>query len=248
MNERQHIILCEGYDDRAFWCGWLLRLRCQDLSKQSRSVSDPWGRKVTGGQFGFKTPGGTFVRLQPCQGKPKLKPSTHSLVKKHPTNPIGRLLVSFDADDDATGAPTTSSRDFFADIVRSLDPEAKLDETNACTFQGIELAPVIWTCSDEDTRCLPSKQPLERLVVASIVHAHPDRGNAVRDWLDASPLVDGDITHKHFSLSHMAKWYTKHGCDAFYKEIWQEDAVREQLEARLRSCGAWQHVQDLADD
>ncbi len=22
----QHVVLCEGYDDRAFWAGWLLHL------------------------------------------------------------------------------------------------------------------------------------------------------------------------------------------------------------------------------
>ena len=41
---RESVIACEGYDDRAFWKGWLCRLGCTDIYESSgrRPVIDPW--------------------------------------------------------------------------------------------------------------------------------------------------------------------------------------------------------------
>lgn len=46
---KQHVILCEGFDDRSFWSGWLLHLGCIDPSERGkRTVTDAWGRPVKG--------------------------------------------------------------------------------------------------------------------------------------------------------------------------------------------------------
>jgi hypothetical protein len=45
-------ILCEGYHDRAFWAGWLLRLGCVDPGAGSEArlvIYDPWNTPVTKG-------------------------------------------------------------------------------------------------------------------------------------------------------------------------------------------------------
>lgn len=232
---QQHVILCEGYDDRAFWAGWLLHLGCTDLSVRpdsgrSKRILDPWGRVVSGGQFGFATTRGAFVRLVPCDGGGNVAATAAQFFKQHVTHPIGRLLVNLDADD-TLDAASTSAHDIIAGIKRT-------NET------PIEVCPVIWTCDDETAPGLPAKQTLERLVAAAIVAAHPRRGPSVATWLDAEPR--GGATHKHHALSYLAKWYAEHGPDDFFKALWRDAATASQLEARLRRSGAWAQVEALA--
>ncbi|NQT14748.1 MAG: hypothetical protein HQ582_18480 [Planctomycetes bacterium] len=45
----------------------------------------------------------------------------------------------------------------------------------------------------------------------------------------------------------MAGWYAEHGCEAFYKCLWDDRAVITQLESRLRHCGAWRIAEALAE-
>ena len=47
------VVLCEGFHDRAFWAGWLLRLGCTDPGLlpdgTRRLVLDPWNKIVADG-------------------------------------------------------------------------------------------------------------------------------------------------------------------------------------------------------
>ena len=58
--KRQHIVLCEGFDDRSFWTGWLLHLGCDDPSQGGRTTAyDKWGHPIRGrGRFAFTTAAG----------------------------------------------------------------------------------------------------------------------------------------------------------------------------------------------
>ena len=51
------IVLCEGYHDRAFLQGALLKIGCADPGEQPdgsrKPIQDPDGRTVRGGQFAF---------------------------------------------------------------------------------------------------------------------------------------------------------------------------------------------------
>lgn len=231
----QHVILCEGYDDRAFWVGWLLRLGFKDLSlradsSRTKRVEDPWGRLVSRGQFGFGTPGGAFVRLVPCDGGGNVAPTAAQFFKEHATHPVGKLLINLDSDD-TLGATSTSASDIIARILASGPA-------------SVEVCPIIWACQDLDAPGIPAKQTLERLVAASIAAAYPQRGPSVATWLAAEPR--GGDSHKHHALSYLAKWYAEHGADDFYKALWRDEATAEQLERRLRTGGAWAHVDALA--
>ncbi|MEE8525218.1 MAG: hypothetical protein V3T72_14880 [Thermoanaerobaculia bacterium] len=68
---KQHVVLCEGFDDRSFWSGWLLHLGCTDPSERGkRTVTDAWGRPVKGkGRYLFRTPAGSDVVVHPFQGR-----------------------------------------------------------------------------------------------------------------------------------------------------------------------------------
>lgn len=65
----QTLIVCEGYDDRAFLKGWLLRRGANDPSKDGKiAVKDPWQRRVQKGQFAFHGGDDRFIRLVPAGG------------------------------------------------------------------------------------------------------------------------------------------------------------------------------------
>ena len=106
-----------------------------------------------------------------------------------------------------------------------------------------------WETDDATGLGLPGQQTLERLVCAALIAAFPQRGPAVQAWLDRRPEapVAGP---KEFAWSHMAGWYAEHGCQEFYSYLWQAESgdgrVREELEKRLRACGAWQVAEALA--
>jgi len=157
----QHVILCEGYDDRAFWTGWLLHMGLQNLaarpgSSRVKRVIDPWGRPVVDGQYGFVTASGAFVRLVPCRGGNKVAPAAAQFLTDHATHPIGRLLINLDG----TGA-------------------YRVDEVTIC--------PIIWECRDADAPGIPAKQTLERLVAASLVAADPRRARRLLQGALARP-------------------------------------------------------------
>jgi len=245
----QHVILCEGYDDRAFWVGWLLRLGFKDLSVRPDSdrlqrVKDPWGTLVTGGQYGFNTASGTFVRLVPCRSGNKVSGVATQFIKGHTTHPVGRLLINLDADD-TLDAASSSARDTIAGMVQINGGARAPAPSHGYLVAGIQVYPVIWECRDESAPGIPAKQTLERLASAAIVAAHPQRGPTVSAWLAAEPR--GGDTHKHHALSYLAKWYAgKHGSDDFYEQLWRDEATAIQLEMRLRQSGAWDHVEALA--
>jgi len=186
---------------------------------------------VVRGQFGFETASGTFVRLVPCDGGDNVPPMVDQFLNEHTTHPIARLLVNLDADD-TLSARSTSARDIIAHLAR------------VHTNLGVSIIPIIWECADPPAPGIPEKQTLERLVVAAIVAAYPQRGASVAAWLAAAPT--GGTSHKNHALSYLAKWYAENGPDDFYKELWRDPSTAPELERRLRQSGAWAEVEALA--
>src|SRR5438105_2863164 len=95
-------ILCEGYYDRAFWTGCLLALGCTDAGKNPdgtrKKVFDLASRAVTGGQYGFLTGTGNFIRIVPCRGKANILPEARDRLHRRHTDPIRRLVINIDPD------------------------------------------------------------------------------------------------------------------------------------------------------
>ncbi len=94
----------------------------------------------------------------------------------------------------------------------------------------IQTATVIWHAAGDFGPGVPAKQTLERLVCGALSLAYRDRGQTVQEWLAST---SGDTSPKSYSWSHMAGWYAEHGCDDFYRLVWREEPVREELQALL---------------
>lgn len=236
MTKQQAVILCEGFDDRAFLAEWLMRLGCVEARK------DPWARPVAAGQYGFSSPSGGFVRVHPCSGKTRLAEIADNYIDLHDARPVSRLVLCFDAD---CSAPAMVPRGAVLQSLGSRRSVPLPDDSGAATIGGVEVVSIVWGCDDgPEAPGVPMQQCLERIVVAAIVAAEPARGASVAEWLRAAPISAGP-EHKAHAYAYLAKWFAQSGCEDFYRAVWRDDAVRAQLETRLRAMGSWSIVEAL---
>lgn len=235
--QRQAVILCEGFDDRAFLAEWLVTLGCREARQ------DPWKKSVTTGQFGFTSPSGHFVRVHPCNGKAMLAEIAGTYIDLHGARPVSRMVLCFDADCPAPAMAAPGS------VLQSLAARRTVSaaDSGATRIDGVDVAAIVWECDDPPhVPGVPAQQSLERLVAASIVAVDPARGASVLGWLQAAPEQAGP-EHKAHAYAYLAKWFSTSGCEDFYRAVWRDPAIRTQLEARLRRAGSLQRLQALLD-
>ena len=249
MSALERIVLCEGYHDRAFWQGALEHFGCTDPGANAggvrKPVQDLAGRRVAGGDFAFNTPSGHFVRVRPCRGDRSLVlAELKTLLSRLATQPIERFIVNIDDDGDVR---TDIKRNSFPEAVRmataSVAPDVIEDANGDLIIGETRVSAAAWWTGEAHSPSLPWKQTLERMVAAALDAAYPGRGMAVGEWLAGTPGKDGSKPH---AWSHMAGWYADHGCEGFYRFVWNDSAVVEQLKTRLDGCGVLRMMQEIA--
>jgi hypothetical protein len=251
----ESVIYCEGFHDRAFWKGWLTHLGCKDPgvppagSSIRQAVVDPWKDSVKGGQFAYHSPGGRFIRVIPCQGKSNILPAAKTRLLQRSTKAVTRLVINVDSDQTASGKSLATGlrQGDVLNLVRTLDSKAVVNSDGEIEMDGgaTKVSLVRWEVNDAPAPGLPDQQTLERLVSAAMAAAYPARAQSVQKWLDGRPIPPG-VDPKEHAWSCMAGWYAEDGCDAFYSNLWSDGAVVAELEARLRSSGAWKIAEMLA--
>lgn len=244
--DKQHIVLCEGFEDRDFWAGWLRHLGCTDPTDRGRKkVTDAWGRTVAGGKFLFRTPGGSNVIVDHFRGRANARRAAKVYLQGGANRP-DRLVINLDSDAE-NGSGDGGALEAIRQIVRHCDGAAASGSAGPFQLDDVQVFPVIWECADPETPGVPGKQTLERLVTAAIQAAYPDRGPVVADYLAAEPRVEVTPA-KSYSYSYYAKWYGDHGVGDFFKAIWLDEAVARQLRERLEKTGSWEAVVSLVED
>jgi hypothetical protein len=250
----QAVILCEGYEDRGFWAGWLEQLGCKDLSEKGRVpvIRDPWGKPVAGGAYAYESPSGGFLRVVPCRGdRSRIMARARLELSGRTTNPLRHLVINWDPDTRADAMEANP----LADARRAI--ETALTHLNAAfTLNGDEdflldggttvVSPVAWMVPPPTPEGAPMQQALERLACMSLCAAFPDRGRAVHDWLTKRPAPSAKKEHKAYARSFMAGWYADHGCDDFYRLLWRDSTVAAHLNALLTQSGALRVAEALA--
>ncbi len=93
-------------------------------------------------------------------------------------------------------------------------------------------------------RGVPGQPALEQLACAALCKAHPQRGQAVAEWLASRPDARGK-DHKAHAWSFYAGWFTSHGTGDFYNCLWSDREVADELERLLVSQGAGRVVDAL---
>ncbi len=213
---------CEGFHDRSFLAGWLEARGWTNLWRPEKTparIKNPMTQKFVGkGNFAFQFQESTFLEIKPAYGKVKAVENACRTLKNSPTEtaPPTQVVVVCDLDEEDPDACLQRLRTRLSD---SRPPSAQ-----------IQTAAIIWHADGDFGPGVPAKQTLERLVCGALSRAYKNRGQTVQEWLVAT---GGNPMPKSYSWSHMAGWYAKHGCDDFYRLVWREELVRQELQALL---------------
>ncbi len=245
-DDRLNLILCEGYQDRAFWKGLLRHRDCR------RADYDPAGEKVQGrGRHGYRSRSGegAYVEVVPVNSASKLLQAVRVEVREADVLPqLGTLVVNFDPDTSGTGSRTGLRAEDLVREIQAIPVEAEIRDDGSLhlpeTGSAVVLAP--WRCDVEERGCVPKKQTLERLVCAAVTDAYPERGEAVEAWLPAGK-ADRRVKdeHKAAAMSFMAGWYPARGSEDFFAAVWEDEVVHNTIIEYLRTSGVWAAVSRL---
>ena len=241
----QKVLLCEGFDDRAFWSGLLLHLGCTDPTFGGQQKQpDAYGRAVDKPRFLLHDPLGNSILLVPVQGKSRLARFLGNFLTDHITYPIHKILLNRDSD--AINDSDTAVRDALRTIAQRHSATLEDPDKDRYTVDGCEIGAVVWKCTDPPgTPGIPNQQTLERLVSAAIAATEEGRAGAVERWLQDEPR--GDLGPKNYSYSYLAKWFANRGSDDFFRALWRGEAIAQELRQRLEATGAWDMIEWFLD-
>ena len=245
---RLSVVLCEGYDDRSFWSGWLDGFQIIRASKSQIVEIKNTGYESGTGEYALISPTGNFVGVRPVDSDTNLLRNLKSVLRDRPKYAVDRIVISVDPDT-VEGDVRTGLR--LEDILREAkasDPNAAIVEDNVSLFDGaVTVSLVRWEVAGETPRGVPPKQTLERLVCHAIQAAYPERAENVADWLAARRDPPPRDSGKAFSWSYMAGWFPENGCDDFFRAVWRDAKIAAELRKHLEESGAWGVAAALAD-
>jgi hypothetical protein len=248
----ESVVLCEGFHDRAFWAGWLAHLGCSDEGFRPGTpgypAADPWGVRVAGGHFAYRSASGGFVRVRPCGGRGNILPAVRIRLQQRTSKAVARLVINIDPDTPAgpATAATGLRLEHVLNLATALDPAAAQAADEILVDGGAtRLCLVRWEADDPPADGVPNQQTLERLACCAITAAYPDRAPVVKNWLDARPAAPVAGPKEH-AWSYMAGWYADHGCEDFYGNLWRDQRIAAELRSRLERAGAWRVAEALA--
>lgn len=251
---RQIWVLAEGYDDRAFWSGWLAHLGgldARDIDKASwRALGLSERDRQGGGEAGTK---GMFTFIfesrallfkvvpvqeqQSLDGEPLMVILTDKLALRQTAHTPYRAFIVNQDDDTPATAPAARTADAIRTRLRNRGEAFEEIGLGARLADGTEALQFTWRCDDAATALLPDKQTLERIVCAAIGEVYPERLKSLRHWLDVRPDPTG-ADHKATAGGLWAGWSADDGWSDFYKAVWRDDAIRTALLARLAPLDA----------
>jgi hypothetical protein len=242
-------VICEGYEDRAFWKGLLLHRRCKDARMNGGLAVDPRDQEpIVGGRHAYVTPTGRWIVVQSAEGRNNVRSAAESHVRRLDVRPLEQLIINVDSDADAADPENRSVDDFLDGLAASLGFEKK-DLRRRWARKETPMLGIVWECPGTDQLTVPSKQTLERLVCAAIHRVAPDCTQSVRDWLDALPLTcagqSSNRLHKRQLWTHYGKWFVDCGPEHLLARVWELPEIRDELASILKETGVWAAIDEI---
>lgn len=250
---RQIWILAEGYDDRAFWSGWLTHLGATDARDVDKARWRALGLherdRQGGGEAGtkgmftfiFETHALLFkvvpVQEQQLDADALAATLADKLSLRQTAQTPYRAFIINQDDDTTASAPAARTPDAVRTRLRNRGEAFEEIPFGARLDDGTEVLQFTWRCDDADAPHLPAKQTLERLVCAAIGAVHPTRLKSLRRWLGERPEPTG-ADHKATAGGLWAGWSADDGWGDFYKAIWRDAAIARALLGRLAPLDA----------
>jgi hypothetical protein len=232
-------VLCEGYDDRSFWQGWL-----EDrLGFTPRKLASERGRHgALRDCYTYQTKAGGLIHVIACRGGLEVWAIAREKLRDRTAKPISRLVINVDVDDGTIGDLRASIQS----LLDSLAPHASGEDWTLEDGTLVSLVP--WhvpVSGSYDLPGVPAKQTLERIVCTAICRAKPEWGEDVKAWL-ASRRDPRGAEHKAHGWSYVAGWFADHGPGDYYAAVWRDPAIAAELEGLMEVLGARRIVDALA--
>ncbi len=239
---RISVILCEGYQDRAFWYGLLEYLKC----KFGTNTPIPENYAKGSGEYSGITSSGNFVSILPVGSGTRILPVLKSKLEKLPIRSVDLIVINIDSDYEAGSAVTGLQISDLLKYVQKIDTSVIVSDANILANNGkTQISLARWEVAGETPPGVPTKQTLERVVCMAIQSAYPERAEDIKNWLE-SRRNPPESSPKAFSWSYMAGWFPEAGCDHFFRALWSDPKIATELERVLRENGAWRIAELLA--
>lgn len=267
------LILCEGYQDRAFWAGCLLfAFHAHDVSKaafddsnrgedsnlaaRKKRLFDPWDKPVEGGAYAFISPAEKYIRVNPCHGCARILPALRSRLKLAEQRPLRSVIVSVDEDtlDGGVGHPPITMQGISDSLAKDFPEFGGPPEDGISILPSINanigpIALVHLKSAERGKSGLPAKACLEQLVCSAVAEVYPDRLPTITTWLTSRKDPPAEAQQeKEIALSLVAGWHAHQGVEGFYRAIWADRPIRDALIAELQHFGQWKVIQSAFDD
>jgi hypothetical protein len=232
------VILVEGYDDRAFWSGFLRQV-CQ-----CAPVMAPRPSGGAAGVYRYESPSGARVEVIPVQEQrvdaAKLQALLNERLRGRATRPDERLrgvVICQDDDQQTAQAPRHDLRWLEQRVGAAFGPgwtptRAQVSPPAVWLNDGPVVLAVDWWLDGAVDPALPAQQTLERVVCAALARTSPAQAESARAWLAARPAPAG-APHKAAAAALWAGWRADDGWARFYEALWEDPAVRAELLALL---------------
>jgi len=253
MSTSESRILCEGFHDRAFWKGALKFLGCRSLGGPGIPPPlDPWGLRVTGGQFAFLGVRGTFIRVVPVNGRSNLLDDARTRLKERQQKGLVHLLLNSDSDENADGTPSLHRELQFETILQMaqfFDPDASRAAEHVISLDAgtCKIIAFPWRSTDPPTPGVPNQQTLERLICSALAAVHRDRPAPLEAWLKSRPAPPPPNPKEH-AFSYLAGWFADKGSyEAFCEALWNDPPIAAQIRGQLERQGVWALLEELAE-
>lgn len=231
-------IYVEGYHDRSFLKGWLLRRGWGDARLRNRGRNPVTNSPVTEGRFGFYSrKDSTFVEIAPAHGDSDLLSLVGSVVKVADPPDPDEIVIVLDVDGSELADGIARRQQSVHDRLARSGVEPTREGSSWRLSSGVLVHLALWSCDGPDCDGVPAQHTLERIVSTAIARSYPDRAAAVQAWLDRIRESGRPLSPKNHSWSYMAGWYAHLGCDAFLSNLWDDPNVPAALEAVLSESG-----------
>ena len=161
------------------------------------------------------------------------------------------LVICIDADTTVSAPGSVTGlrvADLHRIVIDEIDSDAILHESGDTLIDrgSTRCCLIRWEAGDAAAAGLPDQQTLERFVCSAICAVYPQRAPCVQQWLDTRHDPP-QPTVKDYAWSYMAGWHSEHGCDDFYRSLWDDESVANEIRSRLQATGAWRIAEMLAD-
>jgi hypothetical protein len=243
------LVLVEGYDDRAFWAGYLQQVRgcvaSVDLDDERKRALGPEGKRLLAqakGTYTYVTPSNErVVRVVPYQEQPGMQSPMWTLFDEaitgratRPERTLAGVVVCRD-DDGLAGDKPRHERVHLLERLRRLGEAPSTEGDHAVRVSGVTVVlSVTWWCDDPARAELPDKQTLERVACAALVDVVPHRVASARAWLAGRPdPSDPAADHKASAGALWAGWHARDGWSVFFEQLWASPGARDALLQRL---------------